>query len=201
MERGEAGRSSWCNCMMRLRTGSGDPGTGRSLAAGAPERADAEVEEDGHDDGGGDKGAMVGSLGVAEAGAPEGGTEDQHGQEEKDAGYLKPQNAAHAGEGAQKPGEAAAEAAGLGGGADAGAWAGEGAAGLSGRGLRLGGRLHRVIDALTGDTARDAQPNSHYPANSLRSHFDMMVTAADGAALCTGFRAGASCPQTAMAVR
>ena len=52
------------------------------FAAGTPERTDAKIEKDHDDDGGGDEGAVVGAVGVAEASAPECRCEDEDGKDE-----------------------------------------------------------------------------------------------------------------------
>jgi len=89
---------------------------GRLFAAGAPEGRDAEIEEDDDHDRRGDEGAVVGAMGIAEAGAPERGREDDDGQKEEDAGDFEPEDAADAAKGleesAETTGEAGAEVAG-----------------------------------------------------------------------------------------
>jgi hypothetical protein len=43
--------------------------------------------------------------------------------------------------------------------------------------------LRIAAHALAGNTTSHAQPNAQCPANGLRSHFDMMVSATAGAEL------------------
>lgn len=68
------------------------------FAAGTPERTDAKIEKDHDDDGGGDEGAVVWAVGIAEASAPERGCENEDGKEEEDARDFEPKNAADAAE-------------------------------------------------------------------------------------------------------
>ena len=75
--------------------------SGRKLvlfATGTPERTDAKIEKDHDDDGGGDEGAVVGAVGVAEASAPECRCEDEDGKEKEDACDFEPKNAPDAAE-------------------------------------------------------------------------------------------------------
>ncbi len=53
---------------------------------------------------------MVGTVGVAQAGAPERGREDDHRQEEEDAGDFEPEDAADTAEGLEESAEAAGDA-------------------------------------------------------------------------------------------
>lgn len=170
----------------------------RTLAfAGAVEGRDAEVEEDDYDDGGGDEGAVVGAVGVAEAGAPEGGREDQHRKQEEHAGDLEPDDGASAAEGAEESGEAVGEAA-AGAARDSAlrAWIAFRWTGLrDGRGIGWGGQ------ALACDAPCNTYSDAKDAAYGLGFHFDMMVTAVPESGAFCRFRRLASCRPAAIAVR
>lgn len=142
---------------------------------------DAEVEEEHNDSGGDEEGTVVGPVRPAEAGLPDGGAEDDHGQEE-DACDFKPDNSADAAKGAQEAadpgGDAARSLAGnLAGGAGLG---GSGAGWSGGGGWPAGGGLGASGNALAGDAAGDAQADAESAAYGLRFHFALMVTARRG---------------------
>lgn len=119
---------------------------------------------------------MVWPVRPAQAGLPQDRCEDDHRQEKEDAGDFKPQNSAHAAEGTQETADAAGDATRgltgyLAGGAGLGCTGAGGGCRLAGNGPGAGG------DALAGDAASDAQADAEGPADGLRFHFDLMVTA------------------------
>jgi len=142
----------------------------------APEGTDSKIGEDDNNNGGRNKGSVVGAVSIAHSRTPERGSENEYRQEEENAGNLKPENAADAAKGLQKSAQAAGKATG-------------GFHGcLTPRSKPVGPAIDRTLgarggrtglaggQALTRNTARHSQSNSKYAANGFRSHFDMMVT-------------------------
>jgi len=136
------------------------------------------------------------AVGVAEAGAPEGGREDQHWQEEEDAGDLEPDDGAGAAEGAEESAEGAGETA-------------AGAACDSALRARIACRWTGLRDgrgfgdgqALACHAPCNAYSDAQDAAYGLRFHFDMMVTAVPESGAFCRFRRLASCRPVAIAVR
>lgn len=113
---------------------------------------------------------MVGALEVAGPGAPQGGSKDDHGQEEENAHDFQPQNAAYAAERAEKTAYAAGNvfcrlSGHLAGGA---AWGGDAGGGLAWRGV--GGGLGAGGGALAGDASCDAQADAQSAADGVGFH-------------------------------
>jgi hypothetical protein len=142
----------------------------------APEGTDSKIGEDDNNNGGRNKGSVVGAVSIAHSRTPERGSENEYRQEEENAGNLKPENAADAAKGLQKSAQTAGKATG-------------GFHGcLTPRSEPVGPAIDRALgvrggrtglaggQALTRNTACHSQSNSKYAANGFRSHFDMMVT-------------------------
>jgi hypothetical protein len=122
---------------------------------------------------------VVRAVSPVEASSPNGGSEDHYWQEKEDAGNLKPEDSPDALERAEESSNSSCDAArglacGLHGGAAVSVWLTD--AGRSRR-WRVGGGLHAGSYALTRDAPCDAEANAKDPANGLRLHFDLMVTA------------------------
>lgn len=135
----------------------------------APERRNAKIEEDDDYDRRGDESAVIGAMFPTGACLPNFGGEDEHRQQEEDAGNLKPERAADAAKGAQKAadpfGEAAADASGSlsdGGGLRLA----RGSAMPCGRRNRCGG----AGEAPACRAARYANPDAQDTADGLRFH-------------------------------
>jgi hypothetical protein len=129
---------------------------------------------------------VIRAVRPAQPGSPQGGAKDHHGQEEEDAGDLKPQNSADPAEGAQEARQALSDSMpGLpsdlanwsAGGAILGDGSILGGAGGGGTGRLAVGGLCGGGYALPDDAACDADSNAESAANGLRLHFDLMVTA------------------------
>lgn len=143
---------------------------------------------------------MVGTVRPAQAGFPHGGSEDNHGQEKEDAYDFKPDNSAHAPEGAQEAADAGSDTAcslsgNLAGGACLGGGVSGGSSWPAGCGLGTGG------DALAGDAAGDTQADSEGAADGLRFHFALMVTARLGLRLGADGSQVPGCSPAALEVR
>jgi len=137
-----------------------NPPTPKELAAaGAPERADGEVEKDQQKRGGAEEFLVIGTLCPTLFVYPERADKDEREEEEEDAGDLEPEDSANAPEGAQKAADAAGDAA-AGLNSRAGNILADGAGWKTGA-LWLGhGGLRAARDAL----ARDAAGNTHASA-------------------------------------
>ncbi len=119
---------------------------------------------------------MVRTLRPAQAGLPHRGAEDQHGEKKEDARHFEPDNSTHAAKGSQKAAQSCGDAArGLSGNLAGGA--GLRGRGACGRSRAAGGSLGAGGNALAGNAPGNAQPDSQGPADGLRFHFDLMVTA------------------------
>lgn len=148
---------------------------------------------------------MVWSMRPTEAGFPDRGAEDDHGQEEEDAGDLKPKDSADAAEGAQKSANAAGDAARCFTGCLAGGTvlSGNGWGWWAGYGLCAGGY------ALACHASGDAESDAEGAANGLRLHFEFDGNSAAyghalhrlASTLCTGLRPGAGCSKASLEVR
>lgn len=108
---------------------------------------------------------MVGTVGEACPGAPDGGAEYHDRQEEEDAGDLKPQNAAYPAKRAEKTAYATGYTPGrLSGDLAGGAALGGDVGGLLGRGC-IGRGFGTCRRALAGDAAGDTQADSQGAAD------------------------------------
>lgn len=120
---------------------------------------------------------MVRPVRPAHAGSPHGGAEDDHGQEEENAGYFKPEDSSDAAEGAQKAAQSSRNTArGLAGNLAGGAGLSSGGSGLL-RGRLVGGALGAGRHALAGHASGNAESDTKSAADGLRLHFVLMVTA------------------------
>lgn len=141
--------------------------------AGAPERADAEVEKDRDHNGGSDKGAMIRPGGPVHASVPKHWSKDDYGQEKKHARDFKPDYSADAAEGAQKAADTLDDApACTAGGLGCCPYEGAGICLRSGclDGLCACRRARRPLKRPHESTARKASANPEDTAYSLRSH-------------------------------
>jgi hypothetical protein len=144
----------------------------------------------------------------AEAGPPQDRAEDYHGQEEKDAGDLQPQDAANPAKRLQEtPDSLGHSARGVArnlarnlarGAAHDLILAGSGCGSL---GWLAGCDLGAGGYALAGDACGDAQSDAESAADGLRLHFDMMVTARLAAPLFDRLRPVDGCSQAALELR
>jgi hypothetical protein len=113
---------------------------------------------------------VIGTVHEAGPGAPERGGKHHHRQEKKDAGDLKPENAAHPAKGTQKTAHAAGNTARY----LSGSLAGRPALNSTTRDLRarwrIGSGFRAGGNALTGDAPGDPQTDSQSAANGVRFH-------------------------------
>lgn len=113
---------------------------------------------------------MIGTVCEAGPGAPKCGGKHQNRQEKEDAGDLKPQDAAHSAERAQKTSHAARNAPGnLSGSLTGGSVLSCGFGNLSRCG-RPGRGLGACSNLLAGDAPGDPQPNPQSAADGVRFH-------------------------------
>ena len=124
---------------------------------------------------------MVGTVHPAGTGAPKRRRKDKHREQEEDTCHLKPKDAAHTAKWLEESSDAARYAA-----ACCAHRAGASccAGGSWGRGA-IRSSLRSRADALACHPPGNTQTDTEHPANGFRSHFDMMVTAAAYATLCT----------------
>lgn len=144
---------------------------------------------------------MVWSVKITGANRPHSAPHEYGNEnEEEDAAHFEPEDAADPAEGTQESGNSARNAS---------AGAARGSPAVSQIRWKTGGAraiwlrgwlLHGCSDALAGNASCDAQPDAQYPADGLRSHFDMMVSATVGALLVTAMYTG-SCPYALVEVR
>ena len=135
----------------------------RRATPGAGERGDAKVEEDHHENGGGDEGAVIGAVQPTGAGLPKLWCKDDYGQQEEDPANFKPDDAADAAKGAEKSAHSAGHTAARLRGDAAGRLAR-----CSGRGRTR--RRGVAGDVLSRDAARNAEPDAERPPDGLWSH-------------------------------
>jgi hypothetical protein len=147
---------------------------------------------------------MIRPMRPAQAGSPKHGPKHDHRQREENARNLKPHNPAHPAKRLEESPDPASRSArslsrsparklprrtGLcstGGGSRSR---------LAGRGLGAGGH------ALAGNASGNAKSNTQSPANGLRIHFDLMVTARLPVPLFYKPSPDAGCSQAALEVR
>lgn len=116
---------------------------------------------------------MIGTLQVAGMGAPSGLPEDQHKNEEEDAGDLEEDNVAHSAEWLEEPAHAPREAP-----CSSACLPGcrlgpRGAPAFDGDrpgNVRVAGRLSAGGQPLAGHASCDAHPDPQHPPDGLRFH-------------------------------